>query len=50
LSITIRKARFSRTKKVGAPWLGRSLVSGRPRQIVRIRSMTASQVSWAVAI
>src|SRR3954454_5709318 len=40
LSITIRKARLPRTKKVGAPWLRRSLVCGRPRQSSRIRSRT----------
>src|SRR3954451_18932019 len=40
LSITVRKARLPRTKKVGAPWLRRSLVCGRPRQSSRIRSRT----------
>jgi hypothetical protein len=29
-------------KNVGAPWLGRSLVSGRPRQSARTRSRIAS--------
>src|SRR5919108_4597185 len=37
---TIRNARLPRTKKVGAPWLRRSLVSGKPRQIVRSRFRT----------
>src|SRR4051794_13874851 len=34
---------MSRTKNVGAPWLSRSLVSGRPRQTSRIRSSVRSR-------
>jgi hypothetical protein len=37
------EALFSRTKKLGAPWLGRSLVSGSARQIPRIRASTAAR-------
>src|SRR5215210_1685690 len=40
--MTIRNARVSRTKNVGAPWLGRSLVSGSARQIFRMRARTSS--------
>src|SRR5437870_4406345 len=43
--ITMRNARLPRTKNVGAPWLSRSLVSGRPRQISRMRSRTCSRSS-----
>jgi hypothetical protein len=38
---TITKARFPWTKNVGAPWLGRSLASGKPRQISRILTRVA---------
>src|SRR5438105_2447039 len=41
--ITIRKARLPRTKKLGAPWLRRSVVSGSPRQISRIRVSVCSR-------
>ena len=35
------EARLLRTKKLGAPWLGRSLVAGSARQIVPQRLRTA---------
>ena len=44
---TITNGRLPRTKKVGAPWLRRSVVSGRPRQISRIRSSVRSRSAWS---
>jgi hypothetical protein len=40
---TMTNARLPRTKNVGAPWLGRSLVSGSARQILRIRPSVRSR-------
>jgi hypothetical protein len=40
---TMTKARLPRTKNVGAPWLGRSLVSGSARQMLRIRPTVCSR-------
>src|SRR5581483_4183428 len=53
---TIRNAFLPRTKNVGAPWLRRSLVSGRPRQSfrsppsVRSRSRAVSAVELGVVV
>ena len=45
LSRSMRKHFLSRMKNDGAPWLGRSVVSGSARQTVRRRSSTAFRLA-----